>query len=41
MTQKQPFSKTVSEIKNVFFDSFLGKNIVLVQAIGITPIIAA
>ncbi|HBT64367.1 MAG TPA: hypothetical protein DEB10_06890 [Ruminococcaceae bacterium] len=39
--EKQPFSKTMTEIKNVFLDTFLTKNIVLVQAIGITPILAA
>lgn len=39
--QRQPFSKTMHEIKHVFIDSFLVKNIVLVQAIGITPILAA
>lgn len=38
---KQPFSRTMGEIRNVFWDTFLAKNIVLVQAIGITPIIAA
>lgn len=37
---KQPFSKTSKELRDVFFDSFLSKNIVLVQAIGLCPIIA-
>jgi len=34
-------SKTLNEMKGTFFDSFLAKNIVLVQAIGISPILAA
>jgi len=34
-------SKTLNEMKDTFFDSFLAKNIVLVQAIGISPILAA
>lgn len=37
---KQPFSKTIHELWDVFFSSFLSKNIVLVQAIGLCPIIA-
>lgn len=37
---KQPFSKTIHEIWDVFFSCFLSKNIVLVQAIGLCPIIA-
>ena len=38
---RQAFSNTMDELKHVFFDTFLAKNIVLVQAIGITPILAA
>ena len=37
---KQPISKTMREARGVFLDSFLLKNIVLVQAVGICPIIA-
>ncbi|HIW74931.1 MAG TPA: hypothetical protein H9684_11460 [Firmicutes bacterium] len=37
---KRPFVKTLREAGDVFLDSFLLKNIVLVQAIGICPIIA-
>ncbi len=37
---KQPFSKNLKEVGDAFLDSFLVKNIVLVQAIGICPIIA-
>lgn len=37
---KQPFSKTMHELREVFFSSFLSRNIVLVQAIGLCPIIA-
>jgi electron transport complex protein RnfE len=38
---RQSFSKTMGELKNTFWDTFLTKNIVLVQAIGISPILAA
>lgn len=37
---KQPFSKTLRELWDVFFGAFLSQNIVLVQAIGLCPIIA-
>lgn len=37
---KQPFSKTMREAGEAFLDSLLMKNIVLVQAVGICPIIA-
>ena len=38
---KQPFSRSVRELRDVFLDAFLVKNIILVQAIGLCPIIAA
>lgn len=37
---KQPFSKSLRELWDVFFGAFLSQNIVLVQAIGLCPIIA-
>lgn len=37
---KQPFSKSLRELWDVFFGAFLSQNIVLVQAIGLSPIIA-
>lgn len=37
---KQPFAKTLGELWDVFFNTFLSNNIVLVQAVGICPIIA-
>ncbi|MDD2361721.1 MAG: Rnf-Nqr domain containing protein [Oscillospiraceae bacterium] len=38
---KRPSSRKPAELRNVFFDAFLANNIVLIQAIGITPIVAA
>lgn len=37
---KQPFSHTRGELRQTFWDAFLIKNIVLVQAISLCPIIA-
>lgn len=37
---KQPFLKGAGELYNIFLDSFLLNNIVLIQAIGICPILA-
>lgn len=38
--EKQPFSKADGELRYVFLSAFLENNIVLVQAIGICPILA-
>lgn len=37
---RQPFSRTARELRATFFDAFLFNNIVLVQAIGLCPIVA-
>jgi electron transport complex protein RnfE len=40
-TKDRPLSGTVGEVKTTFIDTLFTKNIVLVQAIGISPILAA